>query len=62
MKKGKTIEMMPRIEAARLLVEMLSELKQEKGCWMNEDYYEAVSTACGYLLIDDVLPKAEEGE
>lgn len=54
--------MMERSKAATLLVEMLSELKQEKGVWMNNEYYEAVSTACGYLLIDDVLPKSEVDE
>ena len=47
--------MMKRAEAARLLVQMLTELKQEKGHWMNDEYYEAVSVACGVLLVDDVL-------
>ena len=46
---------MDRSEAARLLIQMLAELREEKGRWMNDDYYKAVSTACGVLLIDDVL-------
>lgn len=47
--------MMDRSEAARLLIQMLTELREAKGRWMNDDYYKAVSTACGVLLIDDVL-------
>ncbi len=52
--------MMKPSEVARLLVEMVTELKQEKGAWMNKLYYEAVSTACGILLVDDVLARPEE--
>ena len=47
--------MMDRSEAARLLIQMLAELRDAKGRWMNDDYYKAVSTACGVLLVDDVL-------
>ena len=48
---------MTRKEAAQLLVELLFKYRGEKKYDMDvrKEYYEAVSVACGVLLIDDVL-------
>lgn len=47
---------MKRSEAAKVLTQMLAELQSVKGSyWMKDKYYEAVSMACGVLLVDDVL-------
>lgn len=48
---------MTRKQAAQLLVELLCAYRGEKKYHMDvrKEYYEAVSIACGVLLIDDVL-------
>ena len=48
-------------EAAKWLAKLLAQYRVEKGVWdIANEYYEAVSIACGVLLVDDVL-KGEEG-
>lgn len=59
---------MTRKQAAQLLVELLCAYRGEKKYSMDvrKEYYEAVSMACGVLLVDDVLngnpipPRGEE--
>ena len=48
---------MTRKQAAQLLVELLCAYRGEKKYQMDvrKEYYEAVSIACGVLLVDDVL-------
>lgn len=48
---------MTRKEAAQLLVELLCKYRGEKKYDMDvrKEYYEAVSIACGVLLVDEVL-------
>ena len=48
---------MTRKQAAQLLVELLCAYRGEKKYHMDvrKEYYEAVSVACGVLLVDDVL-------
>lgn len=53
---------MTRAEAAKMLVEMLTDLRGKTKYKMDvrKEYYEAVAMACGVLLIDNVLGTQEE--
>ncbi len=48
-------------EAAKWLTQLLAQYRATKGVWdIADEYYEAVSIACGVLLVDDVLKRGEE--
>ena len=46
---------MSRKEAAQALVELLAMYRAKKREGVDLRYYEAVTIACGVLLVDDVL-------
>lgn len=46
---------MTRKEAAQTLVELLALYKDIKKCGIDIRFYEAVTLACGVLMVDDVL-------
>lgn len=47
-------------EAAQALTEMLANYRDLNKWEIKAKYYEAVTLACGYLLVDDVLKRGEE--
>lgn len=46
---------MTRKEAAQALVEMLALYRDSNKWGIDKKYYEAVTIACGVLMVDDVL-------
>ena len=44
-----------RKEAAQTLVELLALYRDIKKCGIDIRFYEAVTIACGVLMVDDVL-------
>ena len=47
---------MTRKDAAQALIELLALYKDSRNSWgIDKKYYEAVTIACGVLMVDDVL-------